>query len=1004
MIIKEHFMNYLKKLFEQKSIRYIFFGGCTTLVNVISYAILRYLIGINMSASNFISIFLAIIFAYIVNKIFVFRSKTIGTMATVKEIVHFVGMRLSTMFIEIFGMVFLSSVWGMNDMAAKFVIQFVVLVLNYVISKLFVFKESEKELTYTQKKLKNSRYWCFGLSFFIPVILIAIGFCANEVYPFNPFGDRAVLIIDSAHQYLPFFTEFLRKLNGGESLLYTFRGGMGINFWGLFAYYLASPLNFLIMLFTEKHVMEGMAFIILLKIGLSGGIFSYYLNTKTKKSNVTVIAFSIMFALSNFMIGYYFNIMWLDSIMLLPLVMLGIERLAKGKSGRFYGAFLGLVLFCNYYIGFMVCIFSCIYFLIQLIIAKKQTVKNVIRSCVSFGTYSLLAGGIASIVLIPAYQALKLSQSITDNGGFPEKIEFYTNFLNLLRQHFAFLEPINISDNRGDLNVYCGVLVLIVFFLYMVDNKVSLRERIAKNGLLILLFVSFNTNILNYIWHGFHMQNGLPNRFAFLYIALLLTMGVDAISHLKTLSIYRVIFACAAPILLTASILIFNTVEVDASADSWVYMLPNVVTAVFLCLYALLLILYKTLEWKKVYFQLTLFIIIIVELGANGIYGTIQNGTIGRSVYLGDQSNFQALIERTGDDSFYRSEMDGTLIRNEIMYQGGNGIVMFSSTVPYDMINFVRKLGMEGRTNKSGYPGATRLVNDILGIKYIASKTDTVSLFGFPKVDQEGNLTLYENDTALSLGFMVDSKIKEWNIEEKSHTQVQDDFISLATGEASLYRQIQTYSLDESDEITFTLLPNEQMYLDLEREVEKVEITAPDYTRKYDKYTDHLYDLGCYEDGAQVTVKFTLKEDSKTVDMVTYGYQEDEYDSVYEALSRNQMEVTKQEANEVLGNISVDKAGTLLLTVPYEKGWEVLVDGEKTETYPVGGSIIGVDLGEGIHTIQMKYTPPGLWIGSVVSIVSIAAFLLCSELERKLRKRSEEKRKMAEVAIAVEEE
>ncbi|HIT88818.1 MAG TPA: YfhO family protein, partial [Candidatus Merdenecus merdavium] len=959
----------------KKSIRYIFFGGCTTLVNLVSYGMLRYVLGVDMSTSNVISIFLAIIFAYIVNKKFVFQSQTSTWKETIEECLQFIGMRLTTMIIEIYGMVLMSSVWGMNDMLAKFVIQFVILVLNYLISQFLVFHDkSDLPLdTFAAKKLKTSRRWCFLLSFSIPVLVITIGFICNGVYPF---GDHAVLIIDSAHQYLPFFTELLRKLKAGESLLYTFRGGMGINFWGLTAYYLASPLNFLILLFNENHVMEGMALIILLKIGLSGGLFSYYLNFRSKKSNLTVVTFSIMFALSNFMIGYYFNIMWLDSIMLLPMVMMGIEKIAKGKSGRFYGVFLALTLFSNYYIGFMVCLFSCIYFLIQLIIGKRQSISNIFKRCISFGGYSLLAGGLSAIMLVPAYKALAVSQSITDNSGFPKTVEFYTDFLSMITQHFAFVEPINISSERGDLNVYCGIIVFIVILLYLLDHKINKRERVSKILFCILLFVSFNTNILNYVWHGFHQQNGLPNRFAFLYIALLVTMGFDVIQDLKSMSIKRVAIACVVPIVLMAAALVFRV------GDHKLYTYG--ISLVFINIYAWLMILYKIKEFKKFYFQLALCMIVVVELTANGIFGVINNGTIGRSAYLKDKNNFQALMEDTKDDSFYRSEMDNTLIRNEIMYQGGNGIVIFSSTVPSDMINFVRKLGMEGRMNKSGYPGATRLVNDMLGIRYIASKTKTEQLFGFPKIDEKDNLALYENETALSLGFMVDDNVKEWSIEEKAHTQVQDDFIALALGESPLYQQLETYSIKETKSMVFHLEPGQQVYLDLEREVEEVKIIAPDYTRTYDKYTDHLYDLGCYDDGADVTVEFTVKEDNtRDIGITTYGYQEEDYHRIIQAMSKNQMEITEQESDHVYGTIDVQEPGTLLLTVPYEEGWKITVDGKEVEKYAVGNSIIGIDLEGGEHVIKMNFVPEGLWMGSGISVISIAVFFLFQVFERK---------------------
>ena len=113
----------IKKLFKNQAVRYIFFGGCTTMVNLVSYALLRYVCGIDITVANLISIFLSILFAYVVNKIFVFESVTHGIRALIVEASQFIGMRLTTMFIETFGVTFMSCVWGIQDMIAKLIIR-----------------------------------------------------------------------------------------------------------------------------------------------------------------------------------------------------------------------------------------------------------------------------------------------------------------------------------------------------------------------------------------------------------------------------------------------------------------------------------------------------------------------------------------------------------------------------------------------------------------------------------------------------------------------------------------------------------------------------------------------------------------------------------------------------------------------------------------------------------------------------------------------------------------
>ena len=108
----------------------------------------------------------------------------------------------------------------------------------------------------------------FGLPFFICVI-ICIG---NGVYPF---GDNCILHIDMYHQYCPFFTEFVDKLRSGESLMYSWTIGLGADFVSLFAYYLASPLNWFILLCPKGYVIEFMSILMILRISLCGLTFAY---------------------------------------------------------------------------------------------------------------------------------------------------------------------------------------------------------------------------------------------------------------------------------------------------------------------------------------------------------------------------------------------------------------------------------------------------------------------------------------------------------------------------------------------------------------------------------------------------------------------------------------------------------------------------------------------------------------------------------------------------------
>lgn len=128
----------IEKLYGNSVVRYVFFGGCTTLVNLVSFYILRKL-KVELNTANIISIILAILFAYVVNSKYVFQDKCDSLKAHIQPFCKFIGARLVTMVIEVGGVWLLVSVIDMGDMIGKFLTQFIVLILNYIFSKFFVF-------------------------------------------------------------------------------------------------------------------------------------------------------------------------------------------------------------------------------------------------------------------------------------------------------------------------------------------------------------------------------------------------------------------------------------------------------------------------------------------------------------------------------------------------------------------------------------------------------------------------------------------------------------------------------------------------------------------------------------------------------------------------------------------------------------------------------------------------------------------------------------------------
>ena len=144
MDIRTKIKRIFKLLYDNSVVRYVFFGGCTTMVNLISFYLLRKA-GMSLHPANIISIILAVLFAYVVNSRYVFQNKCSSFGEYFNQFVRFIGARLTTMVIEVAGVWLLVDLLALPDMIGKFLTQFIVLVLNYVFSRFFVFTSGKKE-------------------------------------------------------------------------------------------------------------------------------------------------------------------------------------------------------------------------------------------------------------------------------------------------------------------------------------------------------------------------------------------------------------------------------------------------------------------------------------------------------------------------------------------------------------------------------------------------------------------------------------------------------------------------------------------------------------------------------------------------------------------------------------------------------------------------------------------------------------------------------------------
>ena len=847
------------------------------------------------------------------------------------------------------------------------------------------------------------------LSFFIPATIMLAIFIIRKIYPF---GDRSFLHIDMYHQYFPFLVEFYHKLKNGESLFYSWNTGIGSNFLALYVYYLASPFNWLCILVPEKFLMEFLSYMVILKIGFSSLTFTYYIRKHFNTNSWTVLCFSLFYALSGFMAAYNWNVMWLDVIVLAPLVILGIERLVKEGKCYLYCIALSLSILSNYYLSIMLCIFLVLYFGV-LLIAKKPSSEDTsaplaffgmnriktfyIKALIRFSIYSLLAGGMAAILLLPELAALKFTEFSDIN--FPNKIKTYFSMIDRIARH-CFNVTVETGLDHWP-NIYCGVAVFFLLPLYVMQKKIPIREKAPKLLLLAFMLVSFSTNLLNFLWHGLNYPDSLPARQSFLYIFLLLSLCYEALIHLHEHSKSEIIA-------LFLGVLFFVLLCEKLITDDSFTGMTFLSTGFFLLIYAMFIYHWRLQSDIPKWLSICVLVVVIVESGVNTYLTSVP--TVSRTTYLSNHDSYQILTDRTvqkENSDFFRFEKFARRTQNDAMLIGFQGASYFSSTLNSLVSDFYEKYGMRGSRVNYCFEGATPVTAALLSNRYMLYTLDRGYDNMFELVDTEGKLYLYQNNYSLPLGYMITendaftpnlnelfraAKHTEENIHEEDNEdknlnpiQRQNNLVHDLGLKEDMFIEVDTNSYGSQADIYIEETAHYYAY-STNTKIDTIKLNYEEESKSFSQIKKkYILDLGYHEAGDVLSLK---SENGEKLNLTTYKINESALTELVKELNRQTMTVNQYDETSITGHIDVSSAGHLVLSVPFEPSWTLYVDGVKTEMDLFEKTFISVYLDEGSHTITLRYFPDGFIPGTIISVFCVLLFIALFFVQRFLKQSS----------------
>ncbi|MGK0552737.1 YfhO family protein [Enterococcus faecalis] len=837
-------------------------------------------------------------------------------------------------------------------------------------------------------------------SFFIPFFIMAIVYLSINIYPGS---SRSVLASDAFSQFSNFHASFNNVLHGKQSIFYTWNASLGLNYLSLISYYLGGLFTPLVVLFNNQNIPDALYWLTLIKIGSIGLSFWFLAQATFKIPKWSHVTLSIAYALMSFITVHSELIMWLDAFMYLPLVILGIHRLMDQKKPTLLFVSYFLLFVTNFYFGFMIGLFSFLYYF-----ARTFTDwRNYKQRLGTYVTTSLLAGGASMIMVLPAILDLRTNgETLTKVTAFKTEA---TAFFDIIMKNMIGVYD---TTKYGSIPfIYVGLLPFIFCIFYFVTKAVPLVNKLLYGGLFAILISSFYISPLNLFWHGMHAPNMFLFRYSFLFSFLVVLLAgygwekfqKDDLGLLSgTIILILAIFAIAQGV---------------HSSKSYTYVTTTsfLLTALFFILYFLCIAFYQLKKTSMNYMIILLLLLVSSEAIINthemisGILGDWNYAS--RSLYSDPYPDIKYLVDKTKaeNDSFYRLENLNPASTNDNINYGYSGVSLFSSIRNRHLTAYLNELGFRSRGTGLNirYPNNTLLMDSLVGIKYNISEQDPLK-FGFSKEQTAGKYSLYKNKYALPLGFLTDSDIYQVKQPANDNLGSQTNlFNALANRKDSYYRFYQPTVLQEKN-VSITHTTSGVTYTELQPNVSKditFTVSIPAYTQAYlslfptdfaqlesssaavtvngvsqksqINITGQYYNLGYYQ--KPTTVTFTASfYGTKSVSFVepkVVGLNLPAFERSVKTIQDNGVQL-KTSGRKATGTFVAEKNQVLMTTIPYDKGWQVTIDGKKVATKAFKNAFLTVPVKAGKHTITFSYLPPGFLVGTILFVLCTGSFIL----------------------------
>lgn len=777
---------------------------------------------------------------------------------------------------------------------------------------------------------KHKKQKLIILSFLIPVIIYTIIFYINGLLT-----DKTIVLGDMRIQYYPLYTYLKGIFEGTNSIFYSFSKGLGGTMFGTIFYYLSSPLNLLLIIIDKQYIPSFITYMIIFKLSLCGLTMYLYMRRKFQTDNLLLLAFSISYSFMGYNLNYFLNIMWLDVIIMSPLVLIGLDKIIENKSPLIYIITLFISIFSNYYISYMLCIF-CVFYLVYEILLKyniKKDKKIIKKITKKFLISSILTGLICSFFIIPCIlEMLNYGRNIDLNQIFTHDF----NIFNLISKTYIGSLNLNNTLNYTSINLYTSIIIPPLIYFYLVNKNIDKKEKKLTLLFISIMLIPCFIGVLNYIWHLFTIPSFYSYRYSFLLCLFLIRIAYKS---------YKTINIQIKEILLYLLFYLINSIYLIIITHYSNYY--SFLNHKLIWLTTLLLIIYMFILYKKPKNNDKLIISLMIIESFLNIFIIFNHSYFENKNVI--KNEYEETIKKYKEK---RLEINNTY--NSAFIYNYEGINTFLSTTNYKTLDFLLKAGLNFDEYNNLYINNFQsiLLDDIIGLKTII--TDEKSNFKNLNTKEEN---IYENKDALSIGYIIKN---ECNDLEFGFPYDEKVFNCIFNIDKKIYKKPKV--IEETDNrITYQTKKDTIYYINTKETSEK----------KYEESLNNvIYNMDNYYMLKSKEEKLEIKfGDGEKENFEIYYFDYKKYDEIIKDLIIEQLDY-KIEKDKLYGNIKTN-GGLLMITIPYEKGYKIYVDNKPVKYKKVLNTFIGIDLKSGEHKISVQYEQPGLKTGAIVSLISL---------------------------------